>query len=209
MVNDQETNGVVVQDQVWSVYLQGLLNRAYDTQDRIEVRQTAIALPEALVTTAEPPKPVLAPPEWSNAEFQAMFFQVGELILSAPLITLREVVRYGQHTVSAVPGRPAWSLGLMDHRGEIINLIDPGSLLLGTEYNPAERPYRYIILPDRKGIGLVCNEFIDMGKVHPDEVRWCKDRSRRPWLAGVDIQRLRAVIDIERLLPRQSIISEK
>jgi purine-binding chemotaxis protein CheW len=208
-VKDQQTEQVALQDQVWSVYLQGLLNLSYDVPEAVEAPPAIIAPSPLVVAPAIPSQPVLPPPEWSQSAFQAMLFRVGELVLSTPLITLNRVIRFDQHPIRSLPGRPDWSLGLIDHRGEIINVVDPGRLLLGDAYDSSKFSYRYIILPEQKGWGVVCHEFIDMLKIQPDQVRWCQDRLKRPWLAGVDIQRLCAVIDIERLLPKPTTMTGK
>lgn len=144
---------------------------------------------------------VIPPPVWSGTPFQCMFFRVGKMLLAAPLVTLREVVKYDAARVNNLPGQARLSQGVMDHRGEIINLVDPGIVLMGDRYHPSVQKYRYILLTDQPGVGFLCHEFVDMCKLDPDTVRWYQNRVKRPWLAGIHRQRLCTVIDIERLLP--------
>lgn len=210
----QEETGL--QDQVWDTYLKGLLNHAYTPRQPVtKVEPTVEPTPKiAECTQAEAPPPdiipapsppAIPPPEWSLESFQCLFFKLGEILLAAPLITLREVIKYERSVIKNLPGQPRWSSGIIDHRGEIINLIDPGSILMGSNYTMPDKNYRYIILTDTPGIGFLCHEFTDMSRLDPGSIRWYQNRIKRPWLAGIHKQKLCTVIDIERLLPNQSI----
>jgi len=195
-----------LQDRVWDTYLKGLLNHAYAPRPAPPVNepQPASRQPETArqeTVKASPPPLILPPPAWSQTAFQSMFFSVGKMQLAAPLVTLREVVQYNPALIKNLPGQRPWVKGIMDHRGEIINLVDPGSILMGAEYIAPDRPYRYILLTDTPGIGYLCHEFVDMSRLEPEGIRWYQNRVKRPWLAGIHKQRLCTVIDIARLLP--------
>ncbi|MGI9210975.1 MAG: chemotaxis protein CheW [Methylococcaceae bacterium] len=210
-------NPAEVQDRVWDTYLKGLLTFSYAPKEVIDspgveargsrVIVPAIPLPVATPETIVTPLPcvagdtVIPPPVWSNESFQCMFFRVEKMLLAAPLVTLREVVKYDAVRIKNLPGQARLSQGVMDHRGEIINLVDPGTILMGDRYHPSFQNYRYILLTDQPGIGFLCHEFVDMCKLDPGTVRWYQNRAKRPWLAGIHRQRLCTVIDIENLLP--------
>ena len=183
----------ITRDRVWDTYLKGLLTFSYAP------REAVVAPPVEVQTVAK--QPVVPPPLWSTTPFQCMFFRVGKMLLAAPLITLREVVKHDPAITKNLPGQPPWSRGIMDHRGEIINLVDPGNLLMGSRYNAGGRGHRYILLTDRPGIGFLCHDFVDMCKLDPATICWYQNRQKRPWLAGIHRERLCTVIDVEKLLP--------
>lgn len=200
---------VDLQDRVWDTYLQGLLTHVYTP--RISIPQEPEALPsEPHAETIElPPEPIsiLPPPEWSETSFQYLFFSVSEMALAAPLTSLREIVKYDSRLLRKLPGQPLWSQGIIDHRGEIINLVDPGTIIMTDYHHDATRPYRYIILTDIPAIGFLCHDIDDMSRLDPENIRWYQNRTKRPWLAGIHKQRLCTVIDIQRLLPNPSILN--
>lgn len=183
----------ITRDRVWDTYLKGLLTFSYAP------REAVVAPPVEVRAVAK--QPVVPPPLWSTQPFQCMFFRVGKMLLAAPLITLREVVKHDPAITKNLPGQPSWSRGIVDHRGEIINLVDPGNLLVGNRHEADSRCHRYILLTDRPGIGFLCHDFVDMCKLDPTTVYWYQNRHKRPWLAGIHRERLCTIIDIEKLLP--------
>jgi chemotaxis signal transduction protein len=203
-----------VQDRIWDTYLTGLLSYSYTANEtvatpRVDVQIEDRPAPEPVSIPVVPTTEIaqVPPPLWSTESFQCMFFSIGRMLLAAPLITLREVVRYDYRQLRNLPGQALYSKGIMDHRGEMIQLIDPGHLLMGDRYEPVDRRYRYIILGDRAGIGYLCHEFVDMCKLNPDSVSWYPNRIKRPWLAGIYRERLCTVIDIDKLLPQAFLLS--
>ncbi len=200
-----------LQDRVWDTYLKGLLNYSFAPSETLSKPRVEVQMDTRPASEPEPAVPVagttlIPPPAWSAESFQCMFFSVGKMLLAAPLLSLREVVRHDPKQLRHLPGQPSYSKGVMDHRGEIIHLIDPGHLLMGDRYDQGELNYRYVILSDRPGVGFLCHEFVDMSRLDPDTINWYQNRNKRPWLAGIHRQRLCMVIDIDNLIPSSYFI---
>ncbi len=208
--NSTHQGEVALQERVWDTYLQGLLTYAYtprpvmvDEPGEHPAEQTEQeGVPD--ITSSVERIPELPPPEWAETPFQCIFFTVSEMALATPLIALREIVKYNHSLLKKLPGQPDWSRGIIDHRGEVINLVDPGTLIRTHDYDESQKPYRYIILTDIPSIGFLCHDITDMSRLDPENIRWYQNRSKRPWLAGIHKQRLCTVIDIQRLLPTHS-----
>jgi len=180
------------QDQVLGFYLRSLLSQSYGQPEALAAERTE--------HDSTAPQPAL--PDWAQPEFQALCFRAGHMVLAVPLLGLRRIERLDDSTrVSVPPGMPDWFQGLVKFRDEFIQLADTELLIDGRRSAPVRGSGRYVLLLDQGPWGLVCDEIVDLIRLHESDVRWRVNRSQREWAAGTIIDRLCTLIDPPRLIP--------
>lgn len=161
-----------------------------------------------LVETENPTKlhALAVMPEWTQHEFQALFFKVDQLILATPLIDLSRTIKL-ERKPTKIPGQPSWFLGLLDQHDSRIGVLDTGQLVFGksrgSQRNLEENPFKRILITEDKKWGLACDEILSIGKLMPEKVRWRTIRQKKPWLVGTVIDELTAIIDVKQLVPHR------
>jgi purine-binding chemotaxis protein CheW len=224
---------IVQQEQALDLYfknmLEGLLPTPDDTAPAVEVKTKArkekvvpvakVALPatvekrtesvqseKKLEQAAQKVHPLSVMPEWSQQEFQALFFVVGKMTLAVPLTELLRTIEFNRK-VSKIPEQPSWFLGLMDELDSRIGVLDTGQLLFGKVYglerDLQKKPYQSILITTDGRWGLACDSVLSIGKLTPEKVRWRTLRKKRPWLIGTVIDELITVIDVSTLVPHR------
>ncbi|ATG88836.1 chemotaxis protein CheW [Methylomonas koyamae] len=174
-----------------------------------KARKARISSPDTVLAAAENPTKLQAlsvMPDWSQYEFQALFFKVDQLILATPLVELSRTIKMDRKP-SQIPGQPSWFLGLVDEHDSRIGVLDTSQLIFGKsrvrqgkfEDSPAAR----ILITQDKRWGLVCDEILSIGKIKPDGVRWRTARQKKPWLIGTVIDELTAIVDVKQLVPHR------
>ena len=145
-------------------------------------------------------------PEWSQNEFQALFFKVDQLILAAPLTELLRTIKINRQP-SKIPGQPSWFMGLLDQHDSRIGVLDTGQLVFGksrgSQRDLEQNPFKSILISQDGRWGLACDEILSISKLQPEKVRWRTMREKRPWLIGTVIEELTAVIDVQQLVPHR------
>ncbi len=148
--------------------------------------------------------PLSVMPEWSQQEFQTLFFKVDKMILAVPLTELLRTITFDR-SVTRIPEQPSWFMGLMDELDSRIGVLDSGQLIFGKsrgmQRNLQEKPYQSILITADGRWGMACDGVLSIGKLTPEKVRWRTCRQRRPWLVGTVIDELVTVIDIRKLVP--------
>jgi len=151
-------------------------------------------------------KPISIMPDWSQDEFQALFFKVDKLILAIPLTDLLRTMKIDESPTS-IPGQPSWFMGLLDTLDQRIGVLDTGQLVFGRnkgqQRNLEKKPFKSILITHDGKWGLACDEILSIGKLEPEKVRWRTMRKKRPWLLGTVIDELTAVIDVNQLVPHR------
>lgn len=222
---------IIQQGLALDTYLRTLLDEvpeAEEIPDRFEEKPVAPATPSpqtltdsgakvaAIVVQAqtklvEPEIPVKLQalsvmPDWSQHEFQALFFKVDQLILATPLIDLSRTIKL-ERRPGKIPGQPSWFLGLLDEHDCRIGVLDTGQLIFGkirgSQRNLDEQPFQRILITQDKKWGLACDEILSIGKLKPEKVRWRTVRQKKPWLIGTVIEELTAIIDVTQLVPHR------
>ena len=150
--------------------------------------------------------PLSIMPDWSQHEFQALFFKVDKLILATPLTDLFRTIKINESPTS-IPGQPSWFMGLLDTHDQRIGVLDTGQLIFGKNKGQQRdleiQPFESILITHDGKWGLACDEILSIGKLEPEKVRWRTMRKKRPWLVGTVIEELTAVIDINQLVPHR------
>lgn len=151
--------------------------------------------------TPEPAPAPIGKPDWAEHEFQAMLFKVAGLTLAVPLVDLNGVIEWDDERVTEMPGHADFYLGLMNHLGKNVPLVDTARLVLPPDKirvlagdNPLARLTR-IVLIHNSDYGLACDEVNEVITLKPDDVRWRTSRTQRRWLAGTVIEHMCALID--------------
>ena len=140
-------------------------------------------------------------PDWTQREFQAMLFKVAGLTLAVPLVDLAGVVVCDLENVTEMPGHADFYLGLMNHLGKSVPLVDTARFVLPpdkldrlTGSDPSDR-ITHAVMINNAQYALACDEVDEVINLKPEAVRWRTQRTQRRWLAGTVIEHMCALID--------------
>ncbi len=140
-----------------------------------------------------------APPAWAEGSIQALLFKVAGLTLAVPLVELSGIQPWEKGTVTPIPGRISWYLGLMQYREHSVPVVDTAELVLPADrlaaLVPAEERLGRVVFIDDGRWGLACDEVAEVITLEPEQVRWRSNRTKRRWLAGTVIEQMCAIID--------------
>jgi purine-binding chemotaxis protein CheW len=139
-------------------------------------------------------------PDWAQAQFQCLLFQVAGLTLALPLARLSGVLPWDTAAVTEMPNHQPWFLGLRTHLGHKVKLIDVAKLILPVERRAALAPATSgrlgkVILLDDSRWGLACDNVAEVITLSAADVKWRAQAGSRPWLAGTVIKQMCALID--------------
>lgn len=148
------------------------------------------AVPASVPATA-------GPPDWAQSDFQCLLFRIAGLTLALPLAKLNGVLPWDAAAVTPLPNHRSWFLGLREHLGQQVKLIDVAKVVLPPERWPAPDAALHgkIILIDDGRWGLVCSEVAEVVTLAADAVKWRSRAGGRAWLAGTMIDRMCALLD--------------
>lgn len=199
-------------------YLQALLRPAPPVEPPVETHvepvppavAPIVAAPEA-AAVVEIPLPAAAPtppaepaspyPDWARDDFQCLLFQVAGLTLALPLARLNGVLPWDAEAVTPLPNHQPRFLGLREHLGQQVKLIDVAQVVLPPDRRaalpPGEERFGKVILIDGGRWGLVCDAVDEVITLARADVKWRGQAGNRPWLAGTVIRRMCALIDTE------------
>lgn len=162
-------------------------------QNDADIRSTRPAVP------SEPPAAISPPdtrPDWSEQPFECLIFKVAGLQLAVPLVLLGAIHRI-ENSITPIPGRPPWYLGMLPDRHQNLRVVDTAEwIMAGRVPANARDGYRFVIRLDKSEWALACDDVAQSFTLNPDEVRWRSARSKRPWLAGTVVQHMCALIDV-------------
>ncbi len=218
---ENDSKALVEQKQALSNYLDALFRE----MPAIEPEPIAPPVPDEVVVAEpvamdRPKEPAEAPAEEVTAQaaeneesvslyfqptapFQVLFFSLGKLNLAVPLEHLSGVLKVAGERVTPIPGYAEWHLGLMKYHGATVSVIDTAKLIMPAhrqEVVQDQRKYRYFILLGERRWGLGCHAIAEVVTLDPDEVKWRKNRTLQPWLAGTVINKMCALIDVDGFL---------
>ncbi len=138
-------------------------------------------------------------PDWAIPEFQVLLFAVSGLKLAIPLSELNGIVEWGDEYISEMPGHASWYLGLVQHLGKNVPVIDTLQQVVPKQRWPSqhlENPqFKHIILIDNAQWGLACEKVLEIITLKTDEVKWRSSRTKRRWLLGTVIDQMCALLD--------------
>ncbi len=140
-------------------------------------------------------------PNWAQPSFQVILFNVGNLTLALPLNDLNSIVVWDKKYLNEMPGSEKWYLGLLQHHGKNVPVIDTLQHVI-----PAERidsfikkrgDFKNIIIFNNQSWGLACEEIIGIKTLAAEEVKWRSTRTTRRWLMGTVKEQMCALLDSE------------
>jgi len=144
-------------------------------------------------------------PEWGSPSFKALFFNVGDMLLAAPLEKLSRILTECDE-IKVMPGNTARYLGVLVHHGKTIRVIDFENLvaeLSGEAVTPSARelaPFDRVILIEGESIGIACRAVAEVKEINASDVRWRVGTTKRLWYRGIVVGKMCALLDIDALL---------
>jgi len=144
-------------------------------------------------------------PEWGAPSFKALFFNVGDITLAAPLEKLGGVLTECDD-IKVMPGNSARYLGVLVHRGRTIRVIDFDNLVAELSGEPVAPSASEVVPPDRiiliegERIGIACRSVAEVEEIDASDVRWRVGTTKRPWYRGIVVGKMCALLDIDALL---------
>lgn len=166
--------------------------------EEVTATVSGIAEPEVEAITA-PVAATAGHPDWAQGEFQCLLFRVAGLTLALPLARLNGVLPWDAEAVTPMPNHRAWFLGLREHLGHQVKLIDVAKVVLPPERAAEESEPGKVILIDGGRWGLAVSEVAEVVTLSAGAVKWRKREAAagdtRAWLAGTVIERMCALID--------------
>ncbi|WP_297526844.1 chemotaxis protein CheW [Thiohalobacter sp.] len=134
------------------------------------------------------------------ASLQVLLFQVAGLKLAVPLVELAGVVPWDDAAVTEMPNHSPWFLGLRDHQGRRVKLIDMAAVVLPPDRfaalgAPDSGRLEHIVLIDEGRWGLACEAIGEVITLPREGVKWRRAGGSRPWLAGTVIEQMCALVD--------------
>jgi purine-binding chemotaxis protein CheW len=142
------------------------------------------AVPETRAAAVEPAPVEPALSDRIEEPFQALSFEIAGARFSLPLLDMKSIVPLGG-TLTHLPGRPRWHLGVMLVRGEKVGVVDLGVLLHGTAGASGGEASPYVLMLDDGRWGLACGRLGNAFRVEPGQVRWRRNRAGPRYVRGV------------------------
>lgn len=212
---DLKTGDLLDQQLALSAYLEALLEESPVVPDTpvaaspaapapvVETPAIPVATPEPAAATV-PVAAVEPRPAWAATEFQCLLFQVAGLTLAVPLAELNGVLPLDLDGVTPMPGHSALFLGLIDHLGRQVRVVDTAQVVLPPERLAAEGDPRgrvsHLVLIGEGNWGLAASGIGQVISLRSEDVKWRGRQGRRPWLAGTVIQHMCALLELEAFL---------
>jgi len=135
---------------------------------------------------------------------QIMMFKTAGLTLAVPLIELSGVISWPD-TVTEMPGHSESYLGIVQHLGKNIPIIDIAQIVfphdrLNSVVDSASRnALNRIVFINNFEWGLACDEVNDVICINSEQIKWRQSASKRPWLAGTVVDHMCALLDTKEL----------
>jgi purine-binding chemotaxis protein CheW len=213
----QLSNKIAEPDRALKSYLDTLLSEIDDlvvVPPQVEVKeplcdadikveeQTEAATGLASQTEIRPENSTLQPnvPDWVEDTFQVLLFEINGIKLGLPLSSMAGILTFSGEA-SQLPGQPAWSLGVIVNRDEKVVVINSAKLLMPErmDEDAPGTPQHLLLIGDglrALAVDRICNTLV----VEKEEIRWRTGSGIRPWYAGIIIQELSVLLDVDGIL---------
>jgi len=169
-----------------------------------DVKQALPKVDNSAMITKE--KALVVIPSYTQEEFSALFFKVGNLVVAAPLIGLSRTLKF-EGNLLKIPQQPVWFMGLKLDQGVKVGILNMAYLIQGksraSKREYVNDPLKNIILTEDSKWGLACDEVLSVKKIIPNKVHWRTNREKKPWLMGTIIEDLVVIVDINKLVPQK------
>lgn len=139
-------------------------------------------------------------PEWGEAPFECLLFDVAGLTLAVPLVSLGSIYALAGEELTPLFGQPDWFLGILPCQAGNLKVLDTARWVMGDRYRDDFREgLQYVISVQGYEWGLAVHQVSRSIRLDPREVKWRSQRSQRPWLAGTVIDHMCALLDVRAL----------
>ncbi len=132
--------------------------------------------------------------------FQTLVFEVGKLPLAVPLIKLGGIVNVSEQDITPLVGTPDWFMGLAPHEKGNLMVVDTQQFLMPEQKTDQQQAYQYLIILDDSLWALACHSVGDAKNLAPEDIRWSSGSSKRPWFAGMVVEYMSALIEVDHLI---------
>ena len=133
-------------------------------------------------------------------EFQTLVFDVNRLPLAVPLVKLGGILNINEQDITPLVGTPDWFMGLVRHEERNLLVVDTQQFLMPEKATADDREYSFLILLDDSNWALACHAVGDAKNLTPDQVRWSTRNSKRPWFAGMVLEYMSALLEVDNLI---------
>lgn len=139
-------------------------------------------------------------PEWGEAPFECLLFDVAGLTLAVPLVSLGSIYSLAGEELTPLFGQPDWFLGILPSQTGNLKVLDTARWVMGDRYRDDFREgLQYVISVQGYEWGLAVHQVSRSIRLDPREIKWRTQRSQRPWLAGTVIDHMCALLDVSAL----------
>ncbi|MCU7922966.1 MAG: chemotaxis protein CheW [Candidatus Thiodiazotropha sp. (ex Dulcina madagascariensis)] len=179
----------------------GVKEPSTDADIEIEDVRQSVAAPTPGLALQEGEQERLSEiPAWAENGFQVLLFKVNGITLGIPLTSLVGILDYAGEA-SQLPGQPAWTLGVIINRDEKVIVIDSARLLMPERLtgNEVARPRRLLLIGDGH-LALAVDSISTTLDIEKEAVRWRTGGGGRPWYAGIIIQELSVLLNVNGVL---------
>jgi purine-binding chemotaxis protein CheW len=141
-------------------------------------------------------------PAWARSPFQTLLFQVSDVTLALPLKALGGILQWNDR-INDLPGLPEWVLGVMLDGERKILVVDTARFLMPERVAEEKRALGsscgYVLLIEDSHWGLAVDGLRDTVKLETHQVHWRLRTDKRSWLAGIIVDQLSILLDVEGL----------
>lgn len=138
-------------------------------------------------------------PVWAQERFDVLLFEVAGLTLAVPLIALGHIHPITED-LTPLFGQADWFMGLQPSPSGQIRCVNTALFVMPERYNPDfVKTAKYVVSIDGMDWGLAVDKVQQPTRIHPDEVTWRSQRTKRPWLAGTVKAAMCALLDVPRM----------
>lgn len=139
-------------------------------------------------------------PEWGEAPFECLLFDVAGLTLAVPLISLGSIYPLAGQELTPLFGQPDWFLGILPSQAGNLKVLDTARWVMAERYRDDFRQgLQYVISVQGYEWGLAVHQVSRSIRLDPGEIKWRSQRTQRPWLAGTVINHMCALLDVAEL----------
>jgi purine-binding chemotaxis protein CheW len=166
----------------------------------IKVEEAQISEPKLEQATQTEQQQDSALPDWVESEFQVLLFKVNGITMGMPLNAMRGILNYNGEA-SQLPGQPGWSLGVIINRDEKVVVVDSARLLMPERVtDDAQFQPKQLLLIGEGDRALAVDTICNTLNVVKEGVRWRNGIHNKPWYAGIIVDELSVLIDVDGVL---------
>ena len=138
-------------------------------------------------------------PQWAQSRFDVLLFGVSGLTLAVPLVSLGQI-QLMTDELTPLFGQADWFMGLLPTPAGKIRTVNTAKFVMPERYDENfVKTAKYVVSINGVPWGLAVDSVNQPISLHPDDVKWRSDRSKRPWLAGTVKEHMCALLDIPRI----------